>query len=285
MLLKAGNTCTIFQSKRFLSSALISLFRYETSRRVTGNGPFIDLPQIEPFDSHDKGQRLQLPPGSSINTRLDSMVYLSNDFEGITRNVKTLCDTIWYQEVKLSSSNTLLYSFDLSECSNLALVEVKKGDAWNLKSSDHLAGWAGYDLQFEETKAGLLLRGNGFFVARGVGLIYQLELKEDQQLLVRSNSLLGTSANIQNISPIQTTNHGAISGRLSDIGVKVQAVFDGFKWVLSKMKKNLNFEQANLWILPQKWESYFVLRLPAIKKNSYYTVQGPGVVILQSNVS
>ncbi|GEQ66532.1 hypothetical protein JCM33374_g195 [Metschnikowia sp. JCM 33374] len=254
---------------------------------ITGNGPFIDLPRLEPFSGHDKGLSLSLPQGSSINSRLDSMIYLSNDFEGLTRNIKTLCDKIWYQEVKSNGSNTLLYSFDLSECSHLALIESKNGEVWKLKNADNLAGWAGYNLQFEETKTDFRLRGHGFFVARGSGILYQIELKEGQQVQVRSDSLIGTSGNFQSTYSRPLPRHWVDPSILPRMWNVIESLHKlGYRAQKKQQtSKKLGWNPKWMSSLPLNWINQVVVKLRPKKLTCYHNINGPGVVIVQNNVS
>ncbi|OBA23926.1 hypothetical protein METBIDRAFT_10130 [Metschnikowia bicuspidata var. bicuspidata NRRL YB-4993] len=247
---------------------------------VTGSGPFIELPRIEPFSTHDKGQRLQLPQRSRMNTRLDSMIYLIEDYEGFTRNLKALHGKMWYQEIKLSCSNTLFYSFDLSEASNFALLKVKKGDIWNLKSSYYLAAWTGYDLQIDETKADFNLRGNGFFIARGSGPLYQVELKDGQEILINYSSFVGTSANIVRITSrplVESRGRSRIWHRIwSMIQVNLFATQKIER--ISKQTETLGINHAFDWV-DKKREKIFLV------KDQFCLVKGPGMVVIQNNVS
>ncbi|QBM86044.1 biogenesis AIM24 [Metschnikowia aff. pulcherrima] len=245
--------------------------------RATGNGPFIHLPSIKALGCQQGVQNIQLPQGSSMNFCLDSTMLSNRNCEGLTRSIKPLFGRRWHQETKLNCSNSLLHSFELSLNSSLASVKVSKNEGWFLESADHLAGWAGYNLQLTEEGAKVKVEGNGFFVVRASGTLYQLNVGEGQEIIVKTSSIVGSTSGMRGKSSILFTVELHLS-----------------PWL--KVRESLVSVYANLFSIKNKIdvdkrEDYKRVPdrelLPSLdgQQLSYTTFVGLGSVILQADLS
>lgn len=164
--------------------------------KSTGNGPFVDLPQLQTMNSGGL-LRLQLPQASSLNLLSMSPVAVKGDVEQITTDIRSIGSEVQFQQVRTKAPATLVLA-DPSTCnSRFTLLTVKKDSSWTVFNSRSLAAWWGYDLLLATTEnRSIMIEGEGTVVVKCNAFCQRIQLEEgsfiyaDASCLVASNALI-----------------------------------------------------------------------------------------------
>lgn len=214
------------QNLRRSSSTFIKASNIDISAnsipKVTGSGPFIDLPKFQPVGSSNAILNIQLPVSGLLNIRTTSIVALNGNVGDFETNIKYLCPGVWYQSVRLKSAASVLASGD---CSHYLLLNVNPKENWFLKDVDNVFAWSGFDLCItpsmnEATNVvSLKCEGSGSLVVQSTQRIFEIQLEAGEKLLVNPNSLVCSSVPLSNLVSLSPTRISAFSNSFSFKGL------------------------------------------------------------------
>lgn len=269
--------------------------------RSTGAGPFIELPTVEPIGEPGTALRIQLPESSTLNIRTTSLTALNGNISDISGDLKSLTSKIWYQSVRLSSPMCLLVSGATSGANNYSVINVKKGDKWELANVDNLVAWAGYDLSVSPKANGLrtslLCEGTGFLVINGFHNVLDLTIGENEQILLNPNSLIASNVSLNRLARLGVTSISNFNSKGFAIPFPLRAVYAKYSTIVKSSFRSsaaslgaaLGLHQ-NVGLSTERWQQ----RLREVQKwlsltvrsrifNTaplYYSVVGPARILV-----
>lgn len=180
-----------------LYSGVVDNLPSQVPTTTTGQGPFVDMPQIKPLKMGGL-MSLQVPESATLNLRQLGVVCLNGGYDDLRSTIRHLGDDIWYQEVRAGCPTTIFLSDANSKSTQYLVVEIKRKEGWKIYKPKSLAAWSGQDLSFswrtDHRSKSIELRGTGVIVVRSSGRISRIELQEDESFLTHPQTILATSA-------------------------------------------------------------------------------------------
>lgn len=268
--------------------------------RSTGAGPFVELPTIEPIGEPGTVLKIQLPQSSTLNIRTTSITALNGNISEISSEFKSLTPKIWYQSVRPASPMSLLVSGTTSGANNYSVINIKKGDQWELANADNLVAWSGFDLSIKPKPNGLRTslhcEGTGFLVINGYHNLLDLTVGVNEKLLLNPNSLVASNVNLARLARLGATDGHRFSIR-DKIPALIQAVYSGLskriayslKSTIANLKSALGPSgstgvSAQCWQERlgklQRWLSLTIKSRFFYSAPLYYSIVGPARILV-----
>lgn len=214
--------------------------------RSTGAGPFIEIPIVEPIGDPGTVLKIKLPQSSTLNVRTTCITAVNGDISEISSGFKSLTSKVSYQSVRLTSPMSLLVSGTTTGANNYSVINIKKGDSWELANIENLVAWSGYDLSVTPKANGLrtslLCEGTGFMVVNGFHNIFDVTVAENEEILLNPNSVVASNVTLNGLATL-----GARSTNKLNLKFNIPVSFRSFyAKVFSYGVNNLRFLSASL---------------------------------------
>lgn len=272
---------------------------------VTGGGPFIELPTFKPLGSPSNFLNISLPPSSTLNIRSASLIAVNGILGDIESQFKLLSKSFWYQEIRLRSPASIMLTGSASRVSNYSVIEISKGDLWEIMDAEDLVAWSGYDLesspQDRGQKKSLKFEGSGYIVVNGHNQLIDIELLKNEELLINPKSLIASNINDLKLVNFPQTGLSQILQSLAlpkltapePLAVPIQRFVGGLR---SSYRQRKTVMLTNLGIIEQyhyareKLRSFLNLMKELTKINVealvikrspiFYRISGPGKILI-----
>lgn len=269
----------------------------------TGNGPFVELPTVRPIGEPGTLLKIQLPQSSILNIRTTSVSAVNGNIMDVSSEPQLLTEDLQFHKVSLTSPMSLLVSGTASGSNNYSLIDVKKGDKWELADVDNLVAWSGYDLSVTPKKTGvrtsLLCEGKGFLVVNGYHNVLDVTVEENELILLSPSALIASNVHLDTTSKLGTTQYEFWKLNVRKVTVP-HAVLSAFASmyrrlsdVYSRAKVSLraslgllrDIEGKFLYVLEkvkdaQKWLSLTIKCHVFNRAPLFYVVKGPARVLM-----
>lgn len=241
-----------FTLRRY-GSGSIKISDFSTTKKGTGAGPFVELPE---FKQLQDSLLIKLPSSCTVYGNLDKISAITSD--GLENGKPFLAQD--YDSTRGLSmvttgdhaANVLVASY--TPLSNVVVLEMDNyEEGFCIPNFSQEALCLSGDLHLDNTGH---LRGHGVVALAGQGPVYQMILKKGESIVVAVESLLAHNENIQ-LQLTKLNSSFSIPQRIND-------------WLL----KNASDVYEKLLI---QWIRLFS------KDKIYYEIQGPGIVLLQTN--
>lgn len=270
--------------------------------RSTGAGPFVEIPTVEPIGEPGTVLKIQLPQSSTLNIRTTSITALNGKISEISTDFKCLTPKIWYQSVRPASPMSLLVSGTTSGANNYSVINVRKGDKWELANADNLVAWSGFDLSVNPKPNGLRTslhcEGTGFLVINGYHNVLDMALGENEKILLNPNSLIASNVALTSFARLEaaaTTNIFTVKGlripsSLQSIYARIsKTVATSFHSAVASLKAalglhNISGASTRRWQekleKAQEWLSLTFRSRVLNRAPLYYSVVGPARILV-----
>lgn len=175
--------------------------------KLTGNGPFVELPKFEALGSPTSLLNVTLPASSRLNIRNGSIIAMNGaKLDTLTTRVKNLSHIrpLLYQEMLSVSPVSLLVSGGL----NFTILDASEEKSWAIANVQNVVAWTGFNLELVP-QARLLSGGNGIYslsnftglrtegkgklVLRSQSDLFDVKLEAGEQLLLNPSNLVAHS--------------------------------------------------------------------------------------------
>ncbi|CUM55402.1 unnamed protein product [Debaryomyces tyrocola] len=166
--------------------------------KVTGNGPFIELPSFKPLGNPSDLLNITLPQSSKLSIRNGTIIGINGDLKNLS-SVPQILHKTEYQELKSNSSVSLLINGGMN---NYSIIEVNSiEDKWTILNDKNIIAWTGFNLQLKPIE--LLERcnsfqtdGKGIIIVNGEEQLFDVTLSHNEQILINPNSLIASNSSI-----------------------------------------------------------------------------------------
>ncbi|ODV80637.1 uncharacterized protein CANTADRAFT_37599, partial [Suhomyces tanzawaensis NRRL Y-17324] len=163
---------------------------------VTGNGPFVALPEFEPIGSPSHLLNVSLPSSSKLNIRSGSMVAIDGDLSKLASTTRWLTPHTDYEEVRTNAAVSLVIN---GNGENYSIIDIKDArEQWSILRDDSIVAWTGFSLKLTPTSIvrrenSFLSYGKGVIVVNSPTQLLEITLKEGEEMVVNPDSLVATS--------------------------------------------------------------------------------------------
>lgn len=191
--IKAQNPLRVYST--FVKTSSIDLSN-SSLPKVTGGGPFIELPKFEPLGISGAILSVQLPKSGILNIRTASIVALNGDVSDMETKLNFLNPGIWYQSLRSRSAASVLLS---GQHSNFLLLNTVKGENWVFEDADSVVAWSGTDLSITprikdgSQQASLHCEGSGSLIVKCSQTLFEVDIYAGEQILVSPSALVASN--------------------------------------------------------------------------------------------
>lgn len=166
--------------------------------KVTGNGPFIELPSFKPLGNPSDLLNITLPQSSKLSIRNGTIIGINGDLKNLS-SVPQILHKTEYQELKSNSSVSLLINGGMN---NYSIIEVNSiEDKWTILNDKNIIAWTGFNCRLKPIE--LLERcnsfqtdGKGIIIVNGEEQLFDVTLSHNEQILINPNSLIASNSSI-----------------------------------------------------------------------------------------
>lgn len=269
--------------------------------RVTGGGPFVDVPKFDPIESSGAIMSIQLPESGHLNIRTASIVALNGKMNNLEAAVNYLKPGMWYQSVRLNTPVSLLVS---GGDHNYMLLETQRDDKWIFNSFDSVVAWSGQDLSVflprkVSASSEFHCEGSGTIMIQSTLKPFELNVNTGENIIVSSNAILASNARM--VKQVCLQDDRRFSKHWTSLAQSIKATFCHVYGRLSYYASNIygnlpaklpNNMRLTKWNVSHTLKSSLLLEKivktlksfpPALirKENrQYYMIEGPAKIIV-----
>lgn len=165
--------------------------------KITGNGPFIELPKFEPIGSPSDLLLISMPQTSRVNVRDGALLAVNGNLEDIETTSNQ-----GFQEISAGGALSLV----IKNNGTYSLIENQNKDTkWLILKQLSIIAWSGYDLELQPKKVhdkwlSYESTGKGYIVLSGTEELVEFTLKDKEEIIVNPGSLVATNGDTSLIS-------------------------------------------------------------------------------------
>ncbi|KAG7666028.1 uncharacterized protein J8A68_000458 [[Candida] subhashii] len=163
---------------------------------VTGNGPFVELPKFQPIDPNHPNSLLviSIPQASRLTIKNESSIIgINGDFNNLTNES---CGE--YSSVYSNSAVSVLINGNNRQYS---IIDVQEPlEEWIVLNRENVIAWSGFLkpnfstlLPHQLLYLSIWTFGRGKLVVNGDNELFNVELKQGEEILVNPNSLIAVN--------------------------------------------------------------------------------------------
>ncbi|CAG90810.1 DEHA2G17622p [Debaryomyces hansenii CBS767] len=262
--------------------------------KVTGNGPFIELPSFKPLGNPSDLLNITLPQSSKLSIRNGTIIGINGDLKKLS-SVPQILHKTEYQELTSNSSVSLLINGGMN---NYSIIEVNSiEDKWTILNDKSIIAWTGFNLQLKPIE--LLERcnsfqtdGKGIIIVNGEEQLFDITLSPNEQILINPNSLVASNSSISYSTLNRPWTEPLKFSRNFQLPTIFNSYINSFKSFISSRYSRIIISLGiinQMKILRSYYHSFKKLIIYNVinkfyNKPIYFKITGPGRLLLDNNV-
>lgn len=167
-----------------------------TPPRVTGRGPFVEIPSFEIVGDSCAVLCIRVPESSLLCLRDTSILALNGNTADIDSNLIKISPSVRAQIVSPKLPTSIVMA---SANLRYHVIQLNEGETWYLNSADALVGWYGCSFRASGSKfkvmgsQSVLSEGAGAFIIKGSDNFVTIDLRAGEQISVNSASIVASN--------------------------------------------------------------------------------------------
>ena len=262
--------------------------------KVTGNGPFIELPSFKPLGNPSDLLNITLPQSSKLSIRNGTIIGINGDLKNLS-SVPQILHKTEYQELMSNSSVSLLINGGMN---NYSIIEINGiEDKWTILNDKNIIAWTGFNLQLKpiellEKCNSFQTNGKGIIIVNGEEQLFDITLSPNEQILINPNSLIASNSSISYSTLNRPWTEPLKLSRNFQLPTVFRSYINSFKSSISSQYSKIIISLGiinQMKVLKSYYNSFkqfitYNLINKFYNKPIYFKITGPGRLLLDNNV-